>query len=168
MNTSLLDRTPTVLPPKEQRWMDCWGTRVMVLVTGAQTDGRYTMLEYVAPPGGLGPPIHYHREIEESFRILEGELNFQVADRRVVAGPGTFLHVPAGVPHAFWNSSDKPARFIGTISPAGFEQYFAELFALARKRPEMTQDVRPLIGRIAARYDQVVVGPSPAVEAEKV
>jgi hypothetical protein len=33
---------------------------------------------------------------------------------------------PRGVPHAFWNATDEPARLLEIISPAGFERYFAE------------------------------------------
>jgi cupin domain len=49
-----------------------------------------------------------------------------------VAGPGDVLVKPRGVPHAFWNPADQPARLLEIISPAGFEGYFAglgEIFA---------------------------------------
>jgi len=102
--------------------------------------------------------------MDESFHVVEGELNFQVNDQKVVAPMGTFLHVPAGVPHAFWNSSNKPAKFIGTISPGGFENYLIELFELASKHPTVTNDLRPLIAQIGNKYDQVIVGPPPGVK----
>ena len=143
--------------------METWGVRMRILASSAETGGAYTVLEYTAPPTGLGPPLHIHRRQEESFHVVEGELNFQVNDQRLIAPAGTFLHIPAGVPHAFWNTSTQPAKFIGTISPGGFENYLIELFELASKHPTVTNDIRPLIAQIGNKYDQVIVGPPPGV-----
>ena len=142
--------------------METWGgVRMRILVSGIETGGSYTILEYVAPPTGLGPPLHFHRTMEESFHVIEGELNFQVNDQTIAAKAGTFLHIPAGVPHAFWNIGAQPAKFVGTISPGGFENYLIELFELARQHPNPTHDLRPLIAQIGDKYDQVIVGPPP-------
>ena len=73
----------------------------------------------------------------------------------------------AGVPHAFWNTGAQPARFIGTISPGGFENYLIELFELASKHPVPTSDLRPLIAQIGDKYDQVVVGPPPGAKSRE-
>jgi hypothetical protein len=34
---------------------------------------------------------------------------------------------PRGIAHAFWNPGTEPVRFLELITPAGFEEYFAEL-----------------------------------------
>jgi quercetin dioxygenase-like cupin family protein len=163
--TATTQRSPLIRDLNVHPWMETWGgVRMRVLVSGIETGGAYTILEYVAPPTGLGPPLHFHRTMDESFHVVEGELNFQVNDQKVVAPMGTFLHVPAGVPHAFWNSSNKPAKFIGTISPGGFENYLIELFELASKHSTVTNDLRPLIAQIGNKYDQVIVGPPPGVK----
>jgi len=59
--------------------------------------------------------------------VLEGQVGAQIGEQTVVAGPGTVLVKPRGVPHAFWNPADQPARLLEIISPAGFEGYFAGL-----------------------------------------
>jgi hypothetical protein len=48
----------------------------------------------------------------------------------VEAGPGALVFKPRGQWHTFWNASDEPARILEIISPAGFEQFFAELDAM--------------------------------------
>jgi mannose-6-phosphate isomerase-like protein (cupin superfamily) len=46
------------------------GDTYTVLFSGAQTAGRFAMLDMLIPPGG-GPPPHRHG-VEECFRVLEG------------------------------------------------------------------------------------------------
>ena len=75
--------------------------------------------ESVASPGDPGPPPHIHHDgLHEFWYVLEGELEFVVGDHTVVAGPGTFVHVPPGTVHTFSNPGSEPARFIGMFSPA--------------------------------------------------
>ena len=45
-------------------------------------------------------------------------------------GPGSFMSVPAGCPHAFFNPGPEPARMIFLVSPAGHETYLQELTGL--------------------------------------
>jgi Cupin domain len=55
----------------------------------------------------------------------------QLGDDVVEAGPGDLVYKPRGQWHTFWNAGDEPARILEIISPAGFEQFFAELAPLA-------------------------------------
>jgi len=59
--------------------------------------------------------------------VLEGVVGAQIAEQVIQAGAGTVLVKPRGVPHAFWNATDQPARLLEVISPTGFDQYFAGL-----------------------------------------
>jgi hypothetical protein len=54
----------------------------------------------------------------------------QIGDREWRAGPGTLVLKPRGIPHAFWNEGETPARVLEVITPAGFEPYFREMAAL--------------------------------------
>jgi gentisate 1,2-dioxygenase len=85
---------------------------------------------------------------DEYSYILEGRMGALLGDEVLEAGPGDLVHKPRGQWHTFWNAGDEPARILEIISPAGFEQYFAELVDLgggAATQP------RPL-GELAARY----------------
>lgn len=96
------------------------------LTTGAETGGQYAQWEALVPPGG-GPPPHVHQREQEGFFVVEGDITFQVRGETVVAGPGTFVNMPPGVPHAFRNASARPARMIITVAPAGLEEMFFEV-----------------------------------------
>src|SRR5215207_6504919 len=91
------------------------------LATGEDTNGKYALWEAIVPPGG-GPPPHVHSREEESFYILEGEITFQIGDGRLVAVAGTFANMSMGTPHSFKNESDKPARMLISVAPAGLEK----------------------------------------------
>ena len=68
-----------------------------------------------------GPPAHRHKDEDDAFYILEGELTFGVEGEEVVAGPGTFVLVPPGVEHTFRNDGDTPVRMVNVHAPAGFD-----------------------------------------------
>ncbi len=119
-------RTPILRTPHEGRTIAVVGDLYRFLATGDETDGKYAMLEAVVPPGG-GPPPHTHSREEESFFILEGEITFTVDDRQIVATAGTFANMPVGSLHSFKNATDKIARMIISVAPAGLEKMFFEV-----------------------------------------
>src|SRR5438309_9908945 len=96
------------------------------LATGEDTNGRYALWEAIVPPGG-GPPPHVHSREEEGFFVLEGEITFTINGERVVAKAGTFANMPVGTRHSFKNESDRPARMLISVAPAGLERMFFEV-----------------------------------------
>lgn len=73
-------------------------------------------------PGRDGPGAHVHKDEDDSFYILEGEITFGVGGEEVVASAGTFVLVPPGVEHTFANRSSEPARILNIHAPAGFDR----------------------------------------------
>lgn len=65
---------------------------------------------------------HVHREEDDAFYILEGELTFVFGKRETRASPGTFVLVPPGVEHAFRNDGERPVRMLNVHAPAGFDR----------------------------------------------
>src|SRR6187397_535456 len=112
---------PIIRTPTEGRTIAVVGDIYRFLVTGDETDGKYAMFEAMVPPGG-GPPPHVHSREEESFLILEGEITFTVGDERIVATEGTFANMPVGSLHSFKNATNKTARMIISVAPAGLEK----------------------------------------------
>jgi quercetin dioxygenase-like cupin family protein len=101
------------------------GDTYTVLLGGKDTAGRYTVIDMHIPPGG-GPPPHRH-DFEESFIILEGEMEATFRGVKSVARAGQTLHIPANAPHQFQNKSALPVRLLCICSPAGQEEFFAEV-----------------------------------------
>ena len=59
--------------------------------------------------------------------FLEGQMTFLLGEDRFVAEAGTFLNMPVGSLHCFKNESDKTARLLISVAPAGLEQMFFEV-----------------------------------------
>ena len=83
------------------------GDTYTILVAGADTAGRYTLIDMHVPPGG-GPPPHRH-DFEEMFTILDGEIELTFRGVSAVAKEGETINVPANAPHVFRNVSGRPA-----------------------------------------------------------
>ena len=117
---------PTIRQFGEGRTIAVVGDVYRVLATGDDTNGKYAMWEAIVPPGG-GPPPHVHSREEEGFFILDGEITFQIGDKRIVATVGTFANMPVGTPHSFKNESGRPAKMLISVAPAGLEKMFFEV-----------------------------------------
>ena len=98
------------------------GDTYTILLTGADTAGRFTLIDMLVPSGG-GPPPHRH-DFEETFTILEGEIEVRFRGETSLVRAGETVNVPANAPHSFRNSSDQTARLLCTCSPSGQEELF--------------------------------------------
>ena len=130
MAEAVNQRARRVLSPEEGEpvWLRKLGIRFMI--GGEETQGNFALVEYRIGPRALAAPMHTHEHEEEYTHVLEGEVGVQIGEEVLVAQPGDLVFKPRGVPHAFWNASEVPARALEIISPAGFERYFAELAPL--------------------------------------
>jgi len=113
------------LGPGEGEAFSAVGDVYRVLASGRQTGGVYALSEIRVSPNN-GPPPHIHSREDESFFVLEGEIDFQVGDEKITARPGTFIQGPRGIAHSFKNNTQMPARMLGFVTPAGFENFFNE------------------------------------------
>ena len=101
------------------------GDTYTITVTGEQTNGRFCVIDMHIPPGG-GPPPHRH-DFEETFILLEGEMEATFRGKRSIVRAGDTLNIPANAPHRFHNTSSGPVRMICICSPAGQEKFFIEV-----------------------------------------
>ncbi len=99
------------------------------LAVGSHTGGTYSAAHYTAQPGA-GAPLHLHRNEVESFYILEGTMTFWLDKAKVLATANQCVTIPRLTRHAFANTDDTPTRMLVILTPAGLENYFAELSAL--------------------------------------
>ena len=77
-------------------------------------------------PPGDGPPPHRH-DFEESFAVIEGEIEVVFRGEKSVVRTGETLNIPANAPHRFTNASEKPARVLCICAPAGQDEFFAQV-----------------------------------------
>ncbi|HEX4837973.1 MAG TPA: cupin domain-containing protein [Solirubrobacteraceae bacterium] len=117
------------------------GTLLQIKLDGAQTAGRFALVDGVFPHGAA-PPLHSHPQ-DETFYLLEGELTAWVVDRELGENDrgdrpawvteyaqscraGAVVFAPGGVPHTFRVESDT-ARVLFLSTPAGIEEMFRAL-----------------------------------------
>jgi mannose-6-phosphate isomerase-like protein (cupin superfamily) len=124
-----------------------------------QPDAAYSVVEWAAAPGAPGTPPHLHRATDEAFYVLEGAFGFRVGERALEAPAGTFVFVPKGLEHAFWNGGTTEARLLSTVSPPGFEGYFEELAEGLAAAGDDEEAARSLREELSEKYDIEVVGP---------
>jgi len=101
------------------------GDTYTILLSGKDTNGRYGLIDMLVPPGG-GPPPHRH-DFEETFVVVEGEIEATFRGKKVVVRAGETIHIPANAPHYFINAAQKPARLLCICSPPGLEEMFLEI-----------------------------------------
>jgi mannose-6-phosphate isomerase-like protein (cupin superfamily) len=108
------------------------GERLVFRQTSRETAGEAVVIETYVQPNGFVAAAHVHPSQEERFQVLRGSVGFKVGRRKLVAGPGHRLTVPAGTPHKFWNAGDEVAHFVCEIRPAlQFESLIETMFGLA-------------------------------------
>ena len=103
-----------------------------VLLAGPAATGGLSFVLHPLAARTLGSPVHTHRNEDEFSYVLEGEVGVQIGDETLTAGPGDLVLKPRGVPHAFWNPTDRPARLLEVIAPGDFAAYFEQLAGLLR------------------------------------
>ena len=146
---------PIIRIPQQGRTVALVGDVYRFLATGEDTNYKYALIEALVGPGG-GPPPHVHSREEEGFYILEGEIAFTIDGKRVVATPGMFANMPVGTPHSFKNETNKLAKMLATVAPAGLEKMFIEIAVplaegATTALPPTKEDIEKLLA-IAPKY----------------
>jgi mannose-6-phosphate isomerase-like protein (cupin superfamily) len=103
---------------------------IIVKVDGEATGGAFAIFEEVEP---FDTPLHVHEHEDELFWVTEGEHVFRVGDEEYPAGPGAVVFAPRRIPHAHRRVVPRTGRFLGLVSPAGFEGFFRDLDRAARE-----------------------------------
>jgi len=101
------------------------GATYTITVAGKDTGGRFCVIDMHVPPGG-GPPPHRH-DFEETFILLEGEMQVTFRGQQSTLRAGDTVNVPSNAPHQFHNSSSQPVRMICICAPAGNDEFFLEV-----------------------------------------
>ena len=91
-------------------------------------------LVHMDMPAGDVPPLHLHRNEDEGFYVLGGELTLHLPGESVALRAGEFFLAPRGVPHTYEVGSEG-ARVLVASVPSGFERFVAEVAALDQVDP---------------------------------
>ena len=143
-----------VLGPGEGKMIPVPGHKITHKVSGADTDGAYSLLEVELD--GDGPPQHIHKTEDEAVYVLEGEINVLLGERTIRMKAGAFVRIPRGTVHTFCRVEKKNAKLLAMFSPAGFEKFFDDAVDL-----DVT-DTEAYVAKskaLAEKYNMEIVGP---------
>ena len=148
-------RSLTVAQPSEDEsllHLGIVGDTYTLLVSGAQTDGRFCLFDMHIPPNG-GPGPHRH-DFEETFIVLDGEIEATFRGGKQVVKAGETINVPSNAPHQFQNRSSESVRLLCLCAPAGQDNFFMELGVKVGTRttppPKLNQDEQKAFTQKAA------------------
>jgi mannose-6-phosphate isomerase-like protein (cupin superfamily) len=144
-----------VLQPGEGRSIDLGNFSMTVKATGEATAGMFTLLEADEPPN-FGPPLHIHHGVAEAFYVLEGEYIIFIEDVEHRCPAGSFVFIPAEVPHGF-RVGNTQSRKLNVYLPASMIGYFDDLSDAIRRGEADPQ----VLDMIAVRNSVEVIGPVP-------
>jgi quercetin dioxygenase-like cupin family protein len=122
-----INKTITTLDNEQGQSLSVVGDTYRILISGEQTGGKYAVIDMLVPPGG-GPGPHAHKDIQEMFYVVEGEIDFTMEGGTYKATKGSFINIPlGGAVHCFKNTTDDIAHLLCTVVPAGLESFFKEI-----------------------------------------
>ena len=149
-----MQATPArVLGPKDGRAGFLGSIGVRFMINGGESGGGFSLVEHPMSAHALAAPLHRHTREDEYSYVIQGRIGALLGDDVVFGVPGDLIFKPRNQWHTFWNDGDQPARLLEIISPAGFEQFFAELVELGGVTKANPETLRALSERYGLEMD---------------
>jgi len=148
MTVRVQTMTPYALPEGGGKAMGWFGSTVTLKASAPEVG----VTEVLIHPGEE-PPLHVHKNEDEWFYMLEGEVTFHVGGQNFHGTANAFVSFPRGIPHTF-TVETPAARFLVLNTPGGFEHMF-------EAAPQTDQDAI----RALEAFGMQVVGPHPRYAA---
>ncbi len=101
---------------------------IRVWVRSETTGGVYSCVECAVAPKMMGPPPHFHQALDELMYVLEGTATVMVENEVLEIAAGGWHFRPRNLKHTFWNSSEKPLRFVDMYFNQPFEEFLERIF----------------------------------------
>jgi len=155
---------PITIGPEEGLNISVVGDTYRILINGKQTGGAFAVIDMLIPPGG-GPGPHAHAGFQESFYVVDGEIEVKSEVSTYIAKKGAFVSIPkGGIVHCFKNKTDKLAHLLCTVVPSGLEEFFMEIgqpvaVGAFLPPPPMDEEAMKKILPIVEKYGQKLFPP---------
>lgn len=133
----------------------CSGIRIVV--SGRESNGRFTVLESLEHRGA-SHPLHLHHREDELIYVLDGQVSFQQGGVWTAGRAGDCQFLPRGQEHTYVIESER-ARLLILHTPAGLEDYYQALCEPAGEKCDYQEAERLVV--LAARFGVDITGPAP-------
>lgn len=118
---------PLLMPPLPP--LDHQGAlAIRTIIRSEMTGGVYSNVETAVAPRIMGPPPHWHKELDELMFVTEGTASVLVGEEVVHVPTGGWHLRPRNITHTFWNGGDTTLRFIDMYFNQPFERYLERIF----------------------------------------
>lgn len=147
-----------IVGPDDKRIVDFPLHPLSFLVEGKDLPANISLVDVEIAPGAPGAPPHVHKNEDEVYYILEGEMTFMLGDKVEVAKAGSTVILPRGIWHATWNEGNKPAKALTIVSQhSRFEFFFDHIVQEVRSRNlKSPMEIGGLVAELGAQYDVIV------------
>ena len=155
---------PITVGAQEKQNLSVVGDTYRILVSGKETGGAFATIDMLIPPGG-GPGPHAHPDFDETFYVIEGEVEVRSEAGTYVACKGSYVVIPkGGIVHGFKNKTTQNAHLLCTVIPSGLEEMFLEIgqpVAGGSFLPPPAMDIESMkkLTAIVEKYGQKVFPP---------
>lgn len=161
---NIVKSDPITVGPKDGQHVSVVGDTYRILVSGKETGGAFATIDMLIPPNG-GPGPHSHPDFQESFYIIDGELEVKSEGSSYTAKKGSYVVIPkGGIVHGFKNKTDSLTHVLCVVVPSGLEEMFLEMGKPVADGeflgpPEMTPETIKQMLVIAEKYGSTVYPP---------
>lgn len=117
---------PVFLTPQPPHNVMSPDGNVMVLVSGSDTGGAFSLVEVTSPPfTGEVPSVHAREDT--TFYVVAGNGEFAVGETKRICTAGSCIFVPRGVEYGYRSVGTAPLRVLAWYSPGGFEEIYRDI-----------------------------------------
>lgn len=109
-----------------------------IALSAADTGGRYTLLNSIWKPGFVVPP-HYHKQHAETFRIVDGEVEWTVGGETHLMRAGDTVFIPPYTLHSVKVVGTKPVKMLMLYDPGGYEDHLERLGQYTKEQKEQPE-----------------------------
>ncbi|MEO5970266.1 MAG: cupin domain-containing protein [Bdellovibrionia bacterium] len=127
-------RKPIVLMSGEGRVYPMGRIRSIFKADGKETDNQYSISEWWLEPNTKGPHTHA-QDYDHAWYVIKGTMMILIENKWINCSEGSFVVIPAGVPHGFENRSKKKAGILSFNNEAGFEKEMAGISKWFHENP---------------------------------
>lgn len=114
------------------------GSTVVFLRSGSETEGQFSLCEFIVSPHQGVLSSHRHAEFDQMVLGMDGMTLWSVGNDCINVGPGERLFIPRGVPHGFSNRQQFTTRFACIFTPALIgPEFYRELAAVMSLPPAL-------------------------------
>lgn len=119
-------QAPILSAPADSPVLNLGDAQLVHRVRSEQTDGAFSVVEFVSKPGeGVG--VHVHGHEDELVYLLEGQIEVTLGDQKMTVPKGACALLPRGIPHGYVNTGSDESRLLAVLLPGRLDGFFVGL-----------------------------------------